>query len=327
MAERYGHSKQSPTNGIRTWLREKILTKQQYMENAIQIFNNPQFGQVRTAGSSDNPLFCLADVCKAVDLTNPSSVKARLDKDDTQLIDLHALNGNHEIIGNSLATFVTESGFYEVILFSNSPKVKPFRRWVTKEVLPSIRKTGQYSTQVPQTFAEALMLAAKQQMQIEEQQKAIETKNKENEMLLLASVKQIKTINEQGEQIIKLSSDISQMQPKVDYCDIILQSKSTVTTTQIAQDYGLSAKAFNKILEELRIQHKVNGQWILYAPYLSNGYVQSKPVNIKHSDGSIKVKLNTEWTQKGRLFLYEALKTKKVLIPLIEQNQAKQQIL
>lgn len=290
------------------------------MENAIQIFNNPQFGQVRTAGSSDNPLFCLADVCKALELRAGDVVRRLTD-------DVVSTQPIVDSLGRTqMANFVNEDGLYDVILDSRKPEAKAFRKWVTSEILPSIRKTGQYSTQVPQTFAEALMLAAKQQMQIEEQQKAIETKNKENEMLLLASVKQIKTINEQGEQIIKLSSDISQMQPKVDYCDIILQSKSTVTTTQIAQDYGLSAKAFNKILEELRIQHKVNGQWILYAPYLSNGYVQSKPVNIKHSDGSIKVKLNTEWTQKGRLFLYEALKTKKVLIPLIEQNQVKQQI-
>lgn len=149
--------------------------------NQIQIFNNPQFGQVRTAGTPENPLFCLADICKAVELANPSSIKSRLDKDDVQLIDLHALNSNEGIKGNSFATFVTESGFYDVVLYSNSKKVKPFRKWVTSEVLPSIRKTGQYSAQVPQTFAEALMLAAKQQMLIEEQQKNIEAKDKKIE--------------------------------------------------------------------------------------------------------------------------------------------------
>ena len=146
--------------------------------NEIKVFNNSAFGQVRTAGTSENPLFCLSDVCKAVDLSNPSSVKTRLDKDDVQLIDLHALNGGQEIVGNSLATFITESGFYEVILFSNSPKVKPFRKWVTKEVLPSIRKTGQYSADIPQTFSQALMLAARQQEEIERQQKAIEAKDR-----------------------------------------------------------------------------------------------------------------------------------------------------
>lgn len=111
--------------------------------NEMQIFSNPAFGQVRTAGTPDNPLFCLADVCNAVELTNPSSVKGRLDQEDVQLVDLHALN--YKMVGNSMATFINESGFYDVLLFSTSPKVKPFRRWVTHEVLPSIRKTGQYS--------------------------------------------------------------------------------------------------------------------------------------------------------------------------------------
>lgn len=113
----------------------------------MQIFSNPAFGQVRTAGTPDNPLFCLADVCNAVELTNPSSVKGRLDKEDVQLVDLHALN--YKMVGNSMATFINESGFYDVLLFSTSPKVKPFRRWVTHEVLPSIRKTGQYSVAQP----------------------------------------------------------------------------------------------------------------------------------------------------------------------------------
>lgn len=115
--------------------------------NEMLIFSNPAFWQVRTAGTPENPLFCLADVCNAVELTNPSSVKSRLDREDVQLIDLHALN--YQMVGNSMATFVNEAGFYDVLLFSTSPKVKPFRRWVTHEVLPSIRKTGQYSIAQP----------------------------------------------------------------------------------------------------------------------------------------------------------------------------------
>lgn len=267
--------------------------------NEIKVFNNSAFGQVRTAGTSENPLFCLSDVCKAVDLSNPSSVKTRLDKDDVQLIDLHALNGGQEIVGNSLATFVTESGFYEVILFSNSPKVKPFRKWVTKEVLPSIRKTGQYSANVPQTFSQALMLAAKQQEQIEEQRAALA---------------------QQGEEIVKLSNEVMTMKPKATYYDLILNNPSTVTITQIAQDYGMSAKKFNQILCDFRIQHKVNKQWILYADNINKGYVQSKPTNIPLANGTEKVVYNTEWTQKGRIFLYEKLKRNGIL-PMIENKQ------
>ena len=217
-----------------------------------------------------------------------------------------------------MVNFVNEDGLYDVILDSRKPEAKAFRKWVTSEVLPSIRKTGQYSAQVPQTFGEALMLAAKQQLALEEKEKKIAALNEEQERLLIENTKQGETINEQGEQIIKLTSDISQMKPKVDYCDIILQSISTVLITQIAQDYGMSAVAFNKKLAELHIQHKVNNQWILYAPYVSMGYVQSKPVNIPLPDGTTKIRLNTEWTQKGRLFLYEKLKSNNI-VPLIEK--------
>lgn len=190
---------------------------------------------------------------------------------------------------------------------------KIINRW---EELETKEHTGGFA--VPQTFGEALMLAAKQQVALEEKERKIAALNEEQERLLIENTKQGETINEQGEQIIKLTSDISQMKPKVDYCDIILQSISTVLITQIAQDYGMSAVAFNKKLSELHIQHKVNNQWILYAPYVSMGYVQSKPVNIPLPDGTTKIRLNTEWTQKGRLFLYETLKSHNI-VPLIEK--------
>lgn len=127
-----------------------------------------------------------------------------------------------------------------------------------------------------------------------------------------------KRADEAEQQVLALSSEIEQMQPKISYYDNILSNKSTVLITQIAQDYGLSAKAFNKILNELGVQHKVNDQWILYAKYLGQGYVQSKPVTITHTNGTQSVKYNTEWTQKGRLFLYQGLKNHGI-IPLIEQ--------
>ena len=122
----------------------------------IQIFKNENFGEVRVTEVNGEPMFCLADVCKAIGLTNASSVKSRLDKEDVQVLDLHALNLAEGNIGNTKANFITESGFYDVLLYSDAPQVKPFRKWVTSEVLPSIRKTGSYAMAMPKNYAAAL---------------------------------------------------------------------------------------------------------------------------------------------------------------------------
>ena len=142
------------------------------------------------------------------------------------------------------------------------------------------------------------MLAARQQEEIERQKAALA---------------------QQGEEIVKLSKEVMTMKPKATYYDLILNNPSTVTITQIAQDYGMSAKKFNQILCDFRIQHKVNKQWILYADNINKGYVQSKPTNIPLSNGTEKVVYNTEWTQKGRIFLYEKLKQAGIL-PMIENK-------
>lgn len=178
---------------------------------------------------------------------------------------------------------------YIATKFNDEARAKLVLRW------EELERKEQY--QVPQSFAEALMLAAKQQEKIEQQQLALKSKN---------------------EEIIQLSATITEMQPKVSYVDTILSSKETVTTTQIAQDYGQSAKALNVLLRNFGIQHKVGGQWILYSKYLPCGYVQSETVPITHRDGSAGSVMHTKWTQKGRLFLYDELK-KHDILPLIEK--------
>lgn len=261
--------------------------------NEIKVFDNPQFGKVRTAGTSENPLFCLSDVCKALGL-NASHVRERL---EDGVVSTDTITDN---LGRTqVANFVNEDGLYDVILDSRKPEAKVFRKWVTSEVLPSIRKTGQYTASVPQTFSQALMLAARQQEEIERQKAALA---------------------QQGEEIVKLSNEVMTMKPKATYYDLILNNPSTVTITQIAQDYGMSAKKFNQILCDFRIQHKVNKQWILYADNINKGYVQSKPTNIPLANGTEKVVYNTEWTQKGRIFLYEKLKHNGIL-PMIENKE------
>ena len=121
-----------------------------------------------------------------------------------------------------------------------------------------------------------------------------------------------------GEQVVEQQQIITELQPKANYVDMILQSKSLVTITQIAKDYGMSGRKLNKILKELKIQYKVGGQWVLYSKYQNGGYVHSRTIDITRTDGRADVTMQTEWTQKGRLFLYEELK-KQGYVPVIEQ--------
>lgn len=121
-----------------------------------------------------------------------------------------------------------------------------------------------------------------------------------------------------GGQIVEQQKVIEELQPKANYVDKILSSKSLVTTTQIAKDYGVSARTFNKMLNDLGVQYKVNGQWVLYSKYQNCGHVHSKTIDITYSDGRPDVRMQTEWTQKGRLFSYELLK-KEDTVPLIEK--------
>lgn len=167
------------------------------------------------------------------------------------------------------------------------------------------RQIEQSNPSVPQNYLEALKSLVKAEE--EKQQLALENKKQQEQILTISKTN------------MELGNKITEMLPKVSYYDKILQSNATMTVTQIAQDYGMSAMRLNKELESMRIQHKVRGQWILFAQFLEGGYVHSRAVDILRSDGRHDVKYNTEWTTKGRIFLYESLKAKGIL-PLIEQE-------
>ena len=191
-----------------------------------------------------------------------------------------------------------EECLYIATKFNDEARAKLIKRW--KELEEQHQKPS-----VPQNYLEALKSLVKAEE--EKQQLALENKQKDETIITISKAN------------VELGNKITEMLPKVSYYDRILQSNATMTITQIAQDYGMSVIAMNKELESMRIQHKERGQWILYAQFLKGGYVHSRAVDIIRRDGRHDVKYNTEWTTKGRLFLYEALKGKGIL-PLIEQE-------
>ena len=140
-----------------------------------------------------------------------------------------------------------------------------------------------------------------------------------NQVLTLENKQQKEELAKASQEIVGLSAQITTMKPKTTYFDVMMKNKSTSVITSMAQDYGMSPQAFNKLLHAHGIQHKVSDQWVLYRQYLDKGYVNSEPVTITHNDGKQTIKYNTKWTQKGRFFLYEFLKEKGIL-PLIERN-------
>ena len=135
-----------------------------------------------------------------------------------------------------------------------------------------------------------------------------------------AWIRERQQYNDAITEVEKSKQIIGELKPKADYTDRILNSKSLVTITQIAKDYGMSGAAMNAKLHEMGVIYKLGGQWLLYSKYQAKGYTHSETVDITHSDGRADVVMNTKWTQKGRLFLYQHLK-KHGILPVIEQNQ------
>lgn len=245
--------------------------------NNITIFRNEMFGEIRVVRiKTGDLLFCLADVCKAVDLTNPSSVKSRLEVEDVQLLDLHALNSNECCIGNSNATFITESGLYDVLLFSSSKKVKPFRKWVTKEVLPSIRKHGAYLTDdaIQRTLTDPDYLIQLATVLKEEKQKRAEAETK---------------------------------------VAILTHTNKTYTATEVAKEMGMrSAKELNKWLEQQHVQYKVNETWVPCAKYSDMAWFEIKQEELDNGHIIYHRKI-TGLGREGILDLYNSVNRTDIL--------------
>lgn len=242
-----------------------------------QIFKNEEFGQIRTCEMNGETYFVGKDVASALGYTNTmKAIRDHVDEED-KLGERIVLSGQ-----NRQATVINESGLYSLILSSKLESARRFKRWVTSEVLPAIRRNGRFELE-------------QHNKQLANQARLLENRN-------------------------ALLEEISaQQKPLTDYARHILSSTQTVTVTQVAQDYAMTAKQLNDLLNKLRIQHKVSGQWVLYTPYLYRGYVQSFSSYFISPEGEVVVKLHTRWTQNGRLFLYEELK-KAGYLPVMEQE-------
>ena len=270
------------------------------MTDEIILFRHEEFGEIRTLNIDGEPWFIgreIADILgygngnnKSKSLSN--AIVDHVDEDDKRHISYEEFkgyqNGDLKNISHYGMVIINESGLYSLILSSKLPSAKKFKRWVTAEVLPSLRKHGAYFT------AETLH----------------KTMSDPRELAKL-----LNSLADEQDKRRKLEEENAFLTVKAKYYDQLLNSNNSVPVTQIAKDYGMSAIAFNKMLRDYGIQYPIRNSWVLYAQFANLGYTQSKTYSIDEN----KSVMHTCWTQKGRLFLYEFLKERGVL-PMCEQE-------
>ena len=262
--------------------------------NGIQIFQNEEFGSVRTADINGVPYFVGKDVAEILGYSNTR--KALLDhvdeEDKTDGVTIR------DSIGREQApVLINESGLYSLILSSKMPNARRFKRWVTSEILPTIRKHGVYATDELIANPDLAIAAFT----------ALKEEREKNRLL-----EQTTAVQKQ---------QIAEMKPKASYYDVVLNCKDLISTSTVAKDYGKSAIWMNRYLHEKGVQFKQGDIWLLYQKYAEKGYTNTKTHSYSANDGTIHTKPHTYWTQKGRLFVYELLKADGIL-PTMEQEDS-----
>lgn len=258
------------------------------MSSELTIFENEQFGSIRTVKIDSTPYFVGKDVAEVLGYSNPQkAIRDHVDDEDKGVNEMDTPGGKQNI------AVINESGLYSLILSSKLPKAKEFKHWVTSEVLPAIRRHGMYAV-------DELI---------------------ENPDLAIAALTALKEEREKTKQLTETvavqSQQIAELQPKASYYDVVLNCKDLVSVSEIAKDYGKSARWLNEKLHEMRIQFKQGSIWLLYQKYAEKGYTSTKTQTFNGSDGMVHSKVHTYWTQKGRLFIYDLLK-KAGILPEIE---------
>lgn len=242
----------------------------------IKIFENEQFGSIRTVVKNGEPWFSSKDVAIALGYSNPhKAIRDHVDDEDK------GVNETFTPGGKQVIAVINESGLYSLILSSKLPSAKAFKHWVTSEVLPSIHKTGGYITGQEELsdadlMAKALLIAQKQIEQREQRINMLETANKK-------------------------------MLPDAEY-GRSLQAKQGITTTSIAKEFGMSAVTLNKLLHDMGVQYRQSGQWYLYRKYQNRGLTTTRTIPIVRFDGQADVKRETLWTMEGHRFIRDLLK-------------------
>lgn len=268
----------------------------------LQIFQNEQFGSVRTIENNSKIYFCGSDVAKALGYARPNdAVSAHCRGTVKHRIGVETgIKANGEpAIQNIEMCFIPEGDVYRLITHSKLPAAEQFEHWVFDEVLPDIRKHGLYATDELLNNPDFLIQAITALKEEREKRKLLETET--------ALQKQ----------------QIAELQPKASYYDVVLNCKDLLSITEIAKDYGKSGTWLNKKLHELNVQFKQGKIWLLYQKYAEKGYTSTKTHTYPANDGEVHTKVHTYWTQKGRLFIYELLKAEGIL-PLIEQEESEE---
>ncbi|MBV5191120.1 phage antirepressor KilAC domain-containing protein [Staphylococcus chromogenes] len=242
----------------------------------LQVFQNSQFGELEILTIDNKEWFPAIKVAEILGYTNPR--KAIRDHAKERGVTIRSVIDS--LGRNQDKKFIDEGNLYRLITRSKLPQAEQFEEWVFDEVLPAIRKHGIYATD-----------------------NVIEQTLKDPDYIITV----LTEYKKEKEQNLLLQQEIGELKPKADYVDEILKSPGTMTITQIAADYGLSAQKLNKLLHKARIQRRVGKQWILYTEHMNKGYTKSETINIVRSDGTPDTQPQTKWTQKGRLKIHEIL--------------------
>lgn len=277
--------------------------------NELQIFKNEEFGRIRTIETEESEIWFVArDVCESLGFGNPrQAISSHVDPEDRDVQILDTLGGRQE------ATVINESGLYSLILGSKLPNAKKFKKWITGEVIPSIRKNGGYianqeSMTPAEIVANALIVAnniiADKDRQIENLEAERDSLLDENEELLDKNSKYIE--------------DIENMQPQIDYLELICKSPEILNATQIAAEYGMQPAEFNELLHKLGFIKKTNKTWVPTAKIADKGYMM--PSTYEYDKENHKTKTRFTWNQEGRKAIYFLL-AKNGIYPIKERNQ------